>query len=100
MSLFVVQHRHDAERCPAKDPQKAPMLLKHLAPGNAKSYDLNIQAEAVINNAHTLYMIVEAKDRESVQRFMQPFAMAGSVEILPASTCEDVVTRGGCGAAA
>ncbi len=97
MSLFVVQHRHDAERCPARDPQMAPMLLKHLSPANAKSYGLTIHAEAVINNAHTLYMIVDGRDRDSVQRFMQPFAQAGTVEILPASTCEDVVTRGGCG---
>ena len=28
--------------------------------------------------------------------FMQPFAQAGNVEVLPASLCEDVVHRGGC----
>jgi|SRR5579864_440856 len=96
MSVFVVKHRHDAEHCPAKDPQMAQMLLKHLSASNAKSYGLIIQAEAVIDNAHTLYMIVGGPDRKTVERFMHPFAQAGTVEIFPASPCEAVVTRGGC----
>ena len=99
MSLFVVQHRHEADRCPARDPRMAQMLLKHLAPQNTKSYGLTIRAEAVVNNAHTLYMIIDGSDRENVNRFMQPFAQAGTVEILPASSCEIVVSRGGCDAA-
>ncbi|HKV45302.1 MAG TPA: sulfite oxidase [bacterium] len=72
------------------------MLLKHLSASNAKNYGLIIQAEAVINNAHTLYMIVGGPDRKSVERFMQPFAQAGTVEIFAASPCEEVVARGGC----
>jgi hypothetical protein len=99
MSLFVVQHRHEASRCPARDPKMAQMLLKHLSPSNTKSYGVTIQAEAVVNNAHALYMIVDAPDPGSVQRFMQPFAQAGTVEVLPASPCEVVVGRGGCDAA-
>jgi hypothetical protein len=34
-----------------------------------------------------------------VNRFMQPFAQAGTVEVLPASPCAAVVGRGGCDAA-
>ncbi len=99
MSLFVVQHRHEADRCPARDPRMAHVLLNHLSPQNTKNYGLTIRAEAVVKNAHTLFMIVDGPDRESVNRFMQPFAQAGTVEILPASPCEDVVSRGGCDAA-
>ncbi len=99
MSLFVVQHRHEADRCPARDPRMAQMLLKHLSPQNTKSYGLTIHAEAVVNNAHTLFMIVDGPDRERVNHFMQPFAQAGTVEILPASPCAVVVGRGGCDAA-
>jgi len=98
MSLFVVQHRHPAERCPARDPQMGAMLLQHLSPANAKQHGLTIHGEAVINNAHTLYMIVDGPDRESVNRFMQPFGQAGTVEIFPASPCEAVVGRRGCDA--
>lgn len=98
MSLFVVQHRHEADRCPARDPRMAHMLLKHLSPQTTKGYGLTIHAEAVVNNAHTFFMIVEGPDRESVNRFMQPFAQAGTVEVLPASPCEVVVGRGGCDA--
>ena len=99
MSLFVVQHRHEADRCPARDPRMAPALLNHLSPQNTKSYGITIHGEAVVDNAHTLVMIVDGPNRESVGRFMQPFAQAGTVEILPASHCAAVVGRGDCAAA-
>jgi hypothetical protein len=41
-------------------------------------------------------LIAESEDKEYIQNFMQPFAMAGSVEIVNASTCEAVVARQGC----
>ena len=44
-------------------------------------------------------MIVEADDESGVREFMQPFQMAGSLDIYPASTCARVVASGGCGAA-
>jgi hypothetical protein len=96
MSLFVTRHQHPAERCPAADPEMGSMLLRHVSADNAATYGITIQGEAVINDAHTLYMIVEAPDRERVEQFMAPFAQVGSVEVLPASTCEAVVGRGGC----
>ena len=41
-------------------------------------------------------LIVESDDKANIENFMQPFKMAGSVEIIPASTCETVVERAGC----
>jgi|SRR5579883_552156 hypothetical protein len=99
MSLFVIEHKHAADRCPASDPQMAPMLLKHLSPQNTQQFGITIQAEAVIDNAHTLVMIADAPDQERLQQFMAPFAQVGSVEIKSASPCEDVIERGGCAAA-
>jgi len=96
MSLFVVHHQHAAENCPARDPQMAQMLLKHLSPANAASYGMKIEGEAVIKDLHRLYLIVDAPDQETLNRFMQPFAQAGSVEILAGSSCEEVVRRGVC----
>jgi hypothetical protein len=98
MSLFVAQHRHAPERCPAADPQMGQVLLAHLSADNAASYGITIQAEAVVNNAHTLYMIVEAPNQERVQQFLAAFAQVGRVEVLPASSCAAVVGRGGCAA--
>ncbi len=100
MSLFVARHQHPADHCPATDPRMGPMLLDHLAPANAASYGITIQGDAVINNAHTLYLIVDAPDQMAVERFMAPFAQAGSVEVLAASSCEAVIGRGGCAAVA
>ncbi|HLW46171.1 MAG TPA: DUF3303 family protein [bacterium] len=98
MGLFVVQHRHPADRCPARDPRMGAMLLEHLSPANAKQHGLTIHGEAVVNNAHTLYMIVEGPNPEAVARFMKPFTQAGTVDVLAASPCEAVVGRGGCDA--
>ena len=96
MTLFVAVHRHSPERCPAGDPTMGPMLLNHLSAANAAEYGVSIQAEAVANDKHTLYLIAEAGDEEQLNRFLAPFAQAGSVELLPASSCEAVINRGGC----
>jgi hypothetical protein len=74
----------------------APILLTHLSRENAKQFGVTIQSEAVIDGAHTLYLIVDALDKDNVHRYMEPFARAGSVEVLPASRCETVVERGVC----
>jgi len=96
MTLFVAVHQHAPERCPASDPSMGPMLLNHLSAANAAEYGVSIQAEAVANDRHTLYLIAEAGDEEQINRFLAPFAQAGSVELLPASSCEAVIDRGGC----
>jgi hypothetical protein len=96
MSLFVVQHRHSPESCPASDPIMAPMLLSQLSEQNAQRLGVTIQSEAVINGGHTLYLTLEADDKESVERLMKPFAEFGAVDIQAASHCEAVVERGGC----
>jgi hypothetical protein len=99
MALFVVRHQHPAERCPAKDPQMGEMLLQQLSGPNAAKAGISINGEAVVNNEHTLYLILESDTENRVREFMQPFAMAGSVDIYPASTCSEVVGRRGCAAA-
>jgi hypothetical protein len=94
MTLFVAVHQHAPERCPAGDPSMGPMLLNHLSAANAAEYGVSVQAEA--NDKHTLYLIAEAGDEEQINRFLAPFAQVGSVELLPASSCEAVINRGGC----
>ena len=96
MSLFVVKHQHTDETCPARNPEMGGMLLTHLSPENSEKFGIDIKSEAVINGKHTLYLIVDAPDEEQIQKFMEPFAQAGSVEIMPASLCEIVVDRGSC----
>ena len=96
MSLYFVRHQHTPETCPARDPNMGAMLLSHLSPRNAGKYGLNIFGDAVLDGQHTLVLIVDAPGVEQIESFMQPFKMAGSVEITPASTCESVVERAGC----
>jgi DMSO/TMAO reductase YedYZ molybdopterin-dependent catalytic subunit len=98
MALFVVRHQHAADRCPAQDPYAGAMLLNHLSRPNVRRHGVQIQGEAVVQGEHTVYMIVEADDERGVREFMQPFEMAGSLDIYPASTCARVVASGGCSA--
>lgn len=74
------------------------MLLNHLSRPNVRQHGVNIQGEAVVQGEHTLYLIVEAGDEASIREFMQPFQMAGTLDVYPASTCARVVASGGCAA--
>lgn len=96
MSLYHVVHQHNAEACPARDPEAGNMLLRHISPTNAMKFGINILSDAVIDGEHTFVLILESKDEETIREFMQPFSMAGSVDIKPASHCETVVERAGC----
>jgi DMSO/TMAO reductase YedYZ molybdopterin-dependent catalytic subunit len=98
MALFLVRHQHDAEQCPATDPYMGATLLNYLSRPSVREHGVEIRGEAVVQGEHTLYMIVESGDEALVREFMQPFAMAGSVDVYPASTCARVVASGGCAA--
>ena len=94
MALFVVQHRHAAEACPAPNPEVAPQLLRVLA--GAPQSGVNILAEAVVDGQHELNLIVDAPSAQVVEQFMAPFAQMGTVSVRAASPCETVVERGAC----
>jgi hypothetical protein len=96
MSLFVVEHQHPHDMCPAGNPQMAPMLLMHLSEENAAQHGITIHGEGVIDGAHTLVLILDAPDLSTVENYMAPFAMAGTVEVKPANKCEVVVARAAC----
>jgi len=96
MALYYVNHQHRAETCPARNPEMGNMLLKHISPANAIKYNVDIIADAVLDGEHTFVLILEAKDENAILAFMQPFSMAGTVDIRPASHCETVVERAGC----
>ena len=96
MSLYFVRHQHDAETCPAKNPEMGQMLVQHVSKSNARKFGVDLIGDAVLDGQHTFVLILEAEDQAYIEQFMQPFTMAGSVEITPASTCETVVERQGC----
>src|SRR5690242_15407212 len=99
MALFLVRHQHEAERCQVGDPKMGGLLLNYLSRPNARQLRIESRVEAVVEVEHTLYLIIESTDADHVHAFMEPFAQAGTVEVLPASTCARVVASGGYGAA-
>jgi hypothetical protein len=99
MPLFVVQHRHAPEACPASA-TNGRLLLSHVSASNAARYGVAIQAEAVLDGQHGLILIVRAPDRSRVEEFTAFFAHLGEVLILSASCADEAVARGGCDVAA
>ena len=98
MALFVVRHHHAPESCPAHDPYTGAGLLNHLSRPNVRRHGVEILGEAIVQGEHTLYLIVEAGEERRLREFLQPFQMAGSLDVYPASTCARVVASGGCAA--
>jgi hypothetical protein len=96
MPLFVAEHEHPADRCPAGNPQMAPFLLQILSNENAKKSGLTIRADAVAQGRHHLYVVLEGPNEAAIRQYLAPFAQAGSLNVLPASHCEEVVARGHC----
>ena len=96
MALYVVQHKHDAETCPAGHPQMGPMLLKHITQDNASNFGIKVHGDAVLNGQHTFYLILEAGGDEKVKEFMTPFSQMGTVEIWPSNSCGRVVSQSHC----
>jgi hypothetical protein len=93
--LFVAEHHHPPDRCPAAT-ESGELLLAHVSAATAARYGVAIQAEAVIDGEHRLILVLEAARREQVERFMRFFTRYGSVEVLAASDSETVVARGSC----
>jgi len=96
LGIYVTKHQHDAASCPAGHPEMGPMLLQHLSDENAAQMGITVKGDAVVGG-HSFFMILDAPNLEVVQQFMGPFMQAGSVEIMEASSCSQVVARGNCG---
>ena len=94
MPLFVAEHTHPAERCPARNPQMAAGLLALLK--NAGNAGIAIHGDAVANHQHHLYVIADAPNEDAVRTYFAPFGQMGTLTVSPASHCEQVVARGEC----
>ncbi|HTW40171.1 MAG TPA: DUF3303 family protein [Thermoplasmata archaeon] len=94
MPLFVTEHTHPAEQCPAQNPQMAQGLLAIIH--NAGSAGIKIHGDAVTNQQHHLYIIADAPSEEAVRKYFAPFGQMGTLTVTKASHCEEVVARGAC----
>ena len=48
MSLYFVRHQHNAETCPAKNPEMGQMLIQHVSKRNARRFGVDLLADAVL----------------------------------------------------
>ena len=94
MPLYVAEHTHPAERCPAGNPQMAAGLLALIK--NAGGAGITIHGDAVTDHQHHLYIIAEAANEQTIRQYLAPFGQMGTLSVTPASHCEQVVARGAC----
>jgi uncharacterized protein with GYD domain len=96
MPLFIAEHQHPNDRCPAGNPEMAAALLQLVSKANAEKHGIQIHGDGVVRGRHQLYLIVDGPDENAVREYFAPFGMLGSLKVLPASHCEEVVARGSC----
>lgn len=96
MPLYFVEHAHTAQTCPTQDRQMMMMLGQHVSAENAKTFGIRILADVVHPGEHRMNMVLEAASQEPIDRFMEPFRMAGSVDVKEVVTCEQVVESATC----
>jgi hypothetical protein len=93
--LFVVQHRHPPDRCPASS-ESGPLLLSRVSAAAAARYGVSIEAEAFLQEEHLMLLVVQAASQEAVERFLAFLPGPHSLRVLPACSAEEAVQRGGC----
>lgn len=96
IALFVAQHRHPPDQCPAS-PGSGPLLLDRVSAATAARHGVTIEAEALIDGEHLLLLVVQAASQEAVERFLAFLPGLGCLRVLPACNAEEAVQRGGCG---
>ena len=93
--MFVAQHRHPPDRCPASS-DSGPLLLSRVSAVAAARYGVTIEAEAFIDGEHLLLLVVQAASQEAVERFLAFLPGPGYLQIQTACGAEEAVQRGGC----
>ena len=90
MALFLVQHQHSPESCPAGNREMVQQLAAHVSPENAGNFGIKVLADSVLQGEHALLLVLEAESQETIERFVQPFRGVGSVTVKPNLTCGQV----------
>ena len=93
MPMYLVEHTHPAETCPARDPNMVRQLESHVSDANAEKYGVKILADFVREVEHTTLLVLEADSPEKVTNFALPFLMAGPITIKTGETCAQVARR-------
>src|SRR3954451_10314343 len=93
VALFVAHHAHRPDSCPVSF-DRGVALLAQVSAANAARYSVAIRAEALIDDEHRLFFVLEAATREAVECFLGFLLQFGDLQVLPASSAEQAVGRG------
>ena len=88
--LFLIEHRHTPEACPTHNPDMVRALRAHVTPENAERHGVKLLADWVNEPDHHTILVVDSPTMAAAESFGAPFRGAGSVEVTPGMTCEQV----------
>lgn len=74
-------------------------MLSRVSAATAARYGVTIEAEAFMDEEHLLLLVVQAANREAVERFLAFLPGQDYLQVLSACSAEEAVERGGCGSA-
>mgnify|MGYP007084757465 FL=1 len=80
--LFVLDHEHSAENCPAGTVRPDKELLSKLE-ANAKTSGVRLVEGYLDAPAHHFYFVVEADAPEQILRFITPYLGVGNTNVHP-----------------
>jgi len=80
--LFVLDHEHSAENCPAGTVRPDKELLSKLET-NAKTSGVRLVEGYLDAPAHHFYFVVEADAPEQILRFITPYLGVGNTNVHP-----------------
>ena len=90
MPLFLIEHTHQPETCPTRNPDMVRALAGHVTDENAAKFGVKIVADFVREVDHTVILVLEADSADKVATFATPFVGVGPVTIKQGETCEQV----------
>jgi uncharacterized protein with GYD domain len=91
--MYLIEHTHPAETCPARNPDMVRQLDAHVTDANAEKYGVKILADFVREVEHSMMLVLEADSPDKATNFALPFLMAGPITIKTGETCSQVARR-------
>lgn len=94
MALFLVEHIHTDETCPARSTEGVKMMgdlvLGH---EHARRTGVRFLTDYMVKGKHRLMLFIEADSLLNAENYAKPFRMVGSTNVYPLTKCEEVIAE-------
>ena len=94
MGLFIVEHAHTDETCPANGMEGVKMMGDLvLGKQHAERTGTKLLDDYHVRGQHRLLLLVEAGSRQNVEDYARPFQIVGNTQVLELDRCATVMQQ-------